>query len=376
VAVGRGGMVGSGPEARGQLRIPVEHVGSGRMDLEVAILYEEKPLGVPALRGSAVLTGPRFPEVQVVETVWEVKFPGGYHLTRSGGNMIEIPASSGHAKRVRYLLGELEKIQKAANESASRRVREDAAREMGRLEQALGDSIAELEATNDAEQARAGGKGPGELEAQWEENDRLLQESKEANQGLRSKREVREKEERDRKQKKEALPRSQREQSFDDAANYQRRAWREGKNQAQKAQQDPEAKTRPEGPRGPRGPSAGALDPASVGLKGAPGLQGIEFSRRTAEHEVASTTPVDAARGLKPLPESAGAGAAPGLEAPPAVKECVLLTASRSGGDAELELTFTRREALPRLGAWVTILLLPAVAYLWQVRRRRRGWGN
>jgi hypothetical protein len=75
---------------------------------------------------------------------------------------------------------------------------------------------------------------------------------------------------------------------------------------------------------------------------------------------------------LKPLPDLSGAGAAPGLEAPPETKGRNTYTFFRSGGDAVLSLSFTRKDAVGRLGALAVLLAIPAV-WFWRRRTTRQG---
>ena len=82
--------------------------------------------------------------------------------------------------------------------------------------------------------------------------------------------------------------------------------WRGGKRaRKQVAEQVP---TAPQG--------AVAMDELSGEAKYS-GMSGIKLAPSKAEIESAGPATVDAAKGLKPLPESLIAAAAPGLEAPP-----------------------------------------------------------
>ncbi len=339
-----------------RLRIPIEHVGAASLDLEVAVQYEERPLSLPSLRGSALLTAPRVLDTQVVETVWNLRFPDGYSVTRSGGNLREVAASVLYAKKAGNLLEQLEKISKSAAESDSKRVREQAAREMTRLEQALGDNLAELTASNRGafEASQASRIGQSEVEGQWAANDAVIQRSQKAQEGLRQAREERQ------KAQQAKAPPTREEQAFLDATGHLKRAWK--------------------GNAAPGGRAApnGAAEPRETPRESFEGLLDVPFAAQIppgatlpAGAEASSPAPIDAAGGLKPLPDPAGAGAAPGLEAPESRTRGIPYTFVNQGGDARLGIAFTRKDALPRAAALAALAVF-AAAFWWA--RRRITW--
>jgi hypothetical protein len=344
------------PGAARRLRIPLEHVGSAALDLEVEIHYEESRLDLPAIRGSARLLPPRVIDTQVVETVWNVEFPDGYWVTLGGGNMREVAASVQHAKKVENLLGQLDKISKAASETDSSRVRARAAQEIRRLEQALGDSSSELVELNrsNLEAQRAEEIGKDDLQEQWAFNDALIERTRRAQAGL--------KEARDQEQKapQQQAVQSKAEQQLQEAANYQKGAWLRNV-QAPGAAEEPQA------------PAAQAGIDLDLLREGKPfrGLQGAPPVPGAPEAEAAAPKAVDGTKGLRPLPDLAGAGASPGLEAPRKETGRAPYTFLRSGGDAELVLSFTRKDVAPR-GVALAALGLAAAAAVWLARRAAR----
>jgi hypothetical protein len=292
-----------------------------------------------------------------VETVWNIEFPDGYWVSLGGGNMREVAASVQHAKKVENLLGQLDKISKAASETDSSRVRARAAQEIRRLEQALGDSSSELTELNrsNLEQSRAGAIGEEDLQRQWAANDRLIERTKRAQAGLREARDAEQ-----RKAPEQQAVQSKAEQQFQDAANYMKGAWLKNVAPAGAGQQA-------EAPAAPDGIDLDLLREGKLfrGLQGAPPAPGAP------EAEAAAPRAIDGAKGLRPLPDLAGAGAAPGLEAPREETGRAPYTFLRSGGDAELVLSFTRKDVAPR-GAAIAALGLAAAAAIWLVRRAAR----
>jgi len=357
---GRAVSVGEEETAQGRrlLRIPLEYVGAAELSLEVSLKYEERAFDLPALRGSRALKAPRVRDTEVVETIWNVRFPDLYTLSLSGGNMREVAASARYASRVRNLLHEYEKIAKAAKESDSRRVRREAERELRRLEQILSDNLAELALRNRSpdEKAQARRVGKENLESQWRRNDALIEKSRKVTRALKEARKAKGKA----KQESEAQP-GRGERAFLDAGNFFRQSWRGGKR----------AKAAPEFRRQSAPGAAQDLE-TLTGTTRFPGLGGVEIEPGKDEIEEARPKPLEPKEGLSPLGETQLRGKAPGLEAPAETKGCITYSFLRSGGAAELTLTFTRRAAPRRAVAFLLLFTLPAVAFLKALRRRRR----
>ena len=355
VAVGQSAVSGTG--AAQKLRVPLEYVGSASLSLEVALQYEEPALALPSLRGSAELAAPRVIDTQVVETVWNLIFPHGYELHRSGGNLREVASSVLYAKRTESLLTQLDKVSKAAQESDSVRVREQATRELARVEQALGDNLAELSANNRSpdEAAQAKQIGRADLEAQWASNDVMIEKARTAQEGLRQSRAEREK-----TQGQKTVP-SKQEQAFLDATNHLRQEWRFNSPVVTAPGTTAPGTTEYVGLS-----LEGLLEPAftrssQAGLGGAP---------PPAQGEADVALPADSP-GLKPLPDLAGAGLVPGLEAPLPRDSGVRFTFVNQGGDARVAFTFTREDLAPRLAVALAAIVLSAVAIALGAWRRK-----
>ena len=365
VAVGTSAAATPGAAAR-TLRIPVEHVGAASLNLEVALHYAERPLDLPSARGSAALTAPKVVGTQVVETVWNLYFPDGYSVSRGGGNMREAVASVQYAKKVGNLLEQLEKITKTASESDSRRVREQAANEMARLEQALGDNLAELEVTNRgaADRIQSGKIAQVDLEEQWGANDIIIRRSQRAQSGLRQAREHQEKQrELEKAQKAPQAPLSKKEQSFLDSTNYLKGSWLDNNLPVRRGGAKIGQHRREE--------RSGEKSLESL-LEQTPynGLEGAQVAGGAPDADLAEPAAVDGSAGLKPLPHWARTGAAPGLETPAKVPTALPYTFVHQGGDARLTVSFTRRDMPPRLGAILALVALVGVV-AWRLRAGR-----
>jgi hypothetical protein len=297
----------------------------------------------------------------VLETLWTIRFPDDYAVTLSGGNLREVPASAPYAKKVRNLLDQLQKISRTAGETDSAKLRERAYGEIARLEQALGDNLAELESTNRGEQemAQKGRLTTETLEEQWEGNGNLIRESKVAQGQLREQL-------KNRGQAQEQAAPSKKEQAFLDTTNYLKRNWRGGKDA-----RPPEGQ-RPEAPPAAAGGAPGVED--LLGEK--PFLNFGAQARVGGEVEVARPEAVDASKGLKPVAEPTATAEAMGFEESPEGKGTISYTFLRSGGGlesrSEISITYTRRDAVPRLAALVLLLAVPG-AFLWLGVARRRG---
>jgi hypothetical protein len=334
------------------LRIPVERVGAAGLSLEVVLQYEERRLDLPALHGSETLRAPKVRETEVIETIWNVHFPEGYWVRMSGGNLREVASSAQYASKLGNLLDQYQRIVQSGEVSESRRVREQRARDLARLERVLGDNLTQLEITNRSatEQAQTDRLGEETLQEQWSRNDALVARSQEALREARKKRE---------EDAKALAPVSKGEQAFIDTGNFLKQGWRGGK-EAQRVVEPTEAAP------------PGALRLEAL-LEDSPfeGLKGLPLSPVPSEVETGTPAPVDGNAGLKPLPDSLIGSTAPGLETMPDAKGTRLYTFLRAKGDAELSLSFTRRDAGGRLAALFLLVAVP-VAALWLRRRSGR----
>jgi hypothetical protein len=174
------------------------------------------------------------------------------------------------------------------------------------------------------------------MREQWAGNDVLIRESKDIQRRLRDDRQAKEK-----SAQAPAAP-GKKEQAFIDAANFLENGW----------QFNVKAAAPGEGPP----PAAGAFSLDAV-LDGAAfrGLNGAVLAPAAGGPEVSMPAAVDAAKGLKEIGESA-AGEVPAAAPPGDVRGCDSYTFLRSGGDGEISISFTRRDAIPRLGAALALL--------------------
>ncbi|MFC1705347.1 hypothetical protein ACFL59_00815 [Planctomycetota bacterium] len=338
------------------LQIPVEHVGRSQLPLEVAITYEEPGTDLPAMRSLAGLSSPRLLKnqaVRIVQTIWSVQVPEGYRVTDAAGRMRPVPQSLKHAEKLQGLLKQQKTVIEAARTSDSKRAKERAGRELARIEQALGDNLAELRGTDRKQElAQQDLIGERDLKRQWTRNKKIVDEAVRAQSALRAELE---------KQKQEAQrpTESRDEEAFNDRANFLRgRAWRGGKRAAARAKSEPRA----------------AEGPAPDGLLEKhpfPGWDQVAAGAVGQEADVASPVPVDASLGLKPLRDVSRLGTSPGLKLSDTREGYVTYAFRRSDGDAELALEFTQHVAFERLAAWA-LLVLGIGGFFW-LRKRAAG---
>ena len=353
---GRGVSVGhnaDGDAATGlALRVPVDETGKTDLPVEVRLYYEEPPLTLPELRGDIELAAPRLLEdqtVQVVKTLWSFQMPGDYAVSEAGGNMRLVPTSLKHAEKVKQLLDRKAKVLSVAKNAESKRERTRAQKDLARLEQSLGDNLAELVGSNRsfAEKSQVAQIGERDLNEVWLRNDDLILNAQGAQQELRQARES---------QLDGDAP-SADEQAFRDRYNFRAgRDWSLGKTARKKSQ-----------PTKQDGRDVDSL------LESAPfsrwrGLtQGVEFGKE-AVHTDASALP---AGGLQPLRDAGRKTSALALDTPTAVTGHVTYTFRHVGRDATVRLTLTKKQTVPRVAA-VGLLAVAAIAGLALSLRRRR----
>jgi hypothetical protein len=75
---------------------------------------------------------------------------------------------------------------------------------------------------------------------------------------------------------------------------------------------------------------------------------------------------------LKPLPEAAGPASAPGVAPPPTPEAGTVFTFVHQGGEARLELAYTRADAYPRLSAAAALVLALGAWLALELRARKR----
>lgn len=345
VSVGRSGEDGN--IAARRVQIPVERAGAD-VAVEVALVYEEPSLSLPAFRERASLIAPRIPnpKVKVGESIWSVQFPDDYDVSERGKRMRQAPPSMKYAKKLEHLMEQKQSLVDASKSSESRRAQQRATRSLARVEQALGDNLAELRGTHDSAMERSQTAQIGE---------RFLREQQAGNVVIMRQAEVAQLELRDQlerdKQRGGQQGLSRDEEAFNDRTNFLKgRSWRGGKKVR-------DADAASEARRGGTGPTPeGLLEHHAY-----KGYSTLAVDAGAAGVEISQPKPISG-EGLRPLPDSARLGATPGLKLTEADDGTVTYTFSRSDGNAELSLVVSQRGSFPRLGAW--LVLLAVVGFL------------
>ncbi|MGE3163853.1 MAG: hypothetical protein AB7O52_03040 [Planctomycetota bacterium] len=346
VAVGR-----KGGTQRGAIQIPVERMIGSDLPLEVAIIYEEPRLALPAYRESTGLAAPQIPREQAVgvhESVWSVQFPNDYAVHETAHRMRPVPPSLRSAEKLRALLDQQEQLLEATQSYTSRRAQEQASQQLARISQALGDNFAELQDRNrsDAEVRQQTRLGAQSLEQQWSANDRLLDDTRKARAKLAE--EIRTNNDR------AAAPSTPDEQSFADRTQFLLgRGWRRGSQHRESATGTDEAVA----------PAFDAIDAALTGQR-YPGLNQIQGVNPPSATERAEPQDIAAKDGLLPLPEAARPTAGNVFEPSRTRPGYTTFTFQRGDADAFLELEFSRPGLGSRIFAGLGLLAFGAVLIL------------
>ena len=343
VAVAKGASTGPSEG----VRIPLENSGRSELPVDIALHYEEPPLDLPGVRGTSLLEAPRIPPAQGVRvqtTMWSVQLPGGYSLTESGGMMRPVLTSEKHAEKLQQLLDEKAKVLDMANNARSRRERERAGRDLARLEQALGDNLAELELT-DKEDAKESTKelfGQQMQQQQQFANRQLIEKAQAEKKSVAAARE----------EQAKTQQQTPDEQFFDDQTRFlEGRKWRGADG---KVPGESQASTR--------------TDYISL-LQAEPfeGWRGRRLPAAPPEADTSSSKPV-VEDGLEPLRDRLGTGSAPAVEMVEGRPGSTTYTFRHNGGEGYLELTLSRQGSFGRLAA-AALLLVAAGAAVWWRRR-------
>jgi hypothetical protein len=139
--------------ASDRVLVPVEPRLETDLALRVSLVYTLPRAELPARVARFAPRAPRlvgFDSAKTLETFWRIHIPEGYDLSAVEGNLEAVIESAHHGTRVRGLVSEIQRLE-AAGESANRRGRERARKNLLQLEQALEDRIAEIDEA---------GKGP------------------------------------------------------------------------------------------------------------------------------------------------------------------------------------------------------------------------
>jgi hypothetical protein len=255
------------------------------------------------------------------------------------------PISLKQAQRLESLIQQQELALDTAKKGTSRRARERAAAELIRLEQALGDNLAELQTNNRRGEMRDQYDKIGEqsLEDQWRRNDHLLEKGRMAQGVLRK--------ELDRQQKAVGVEKSRDEEAFADRVRFlEGRAWRTGSKYSGLSE-DSGAPSVTFG--------AGGLDAEGLFDNNAKDYRGwYGFGSGGSGKSASKLSGRDLGTGLEPLRASRGLSAGPGLTLSTAdAPGYVTLTFRRGDGDADLKLSLTRKRLGLRVGALIGALL-------------------
>lgn len=335
------------------LQIPVEQLGGPELPLEIILTYEEPAIDLPGYRETAQLRGPKIAPgqaVQVVESLWSVQFPEGYDATESAGIMRQAPPSVKNAEKLKNLLEQQEQVLEASRSYKSKHGRKRATQQLARIEQALGDNLAELEGKNRSatERDQMGLIGTGDVEKQWLENDSIIQQTQQAQTRLRSELE-----------RAQSLPdetQSADDKAFQDRANFLRRqAWRRGQ-------------------AAPRREFVGR--PSNVDLEvllekhGYGGLNEIVLTAPESGTQRSQPRPIDGKQGLKPLVDGTRTATSPALRPAGERDGFTTYTFRRGDADAELTLTLSRGGLFGRTLAWLLLILVGA-GFVWLRREFR-----
>lgn len=353
VAVGR--PKGSG--SAGVLHIPVERLIGSTLPLEVSIVYEEPRLDLPAYGESATLVAPEIPTEQAVgvhESIWSVQFPSEYTVEEVGNRMRAVPPSLRAAEKLRALLEQQEELVEATQNYTSRRSQEQAAQQLARISQALGDNLAELQDQNrsHAEVQQQERLGAQNLEMQWLDNDRLLDDTRKARTKLEN--EIRTNSDR------AAAESTPDEQSFADRTQFLfGRGWRRGSQHRDSMDSAQGASV---------GSVFSALDSLLDG-ESYSGVNRVQIQTPATTTQLAEPVGIDPSGGLLPLPDAVRPTAGSVFEPSRTRPGYTTFTFQRSGADATLDLEFSRPGLGFRILAWLSLIIFAAISALrWRER--------
>jgi len=337
----------------GRIRVPVDPAAGAELAREIILTYAEPDLPLRAGAVRAELSGPTIvdSEVRVVQSLWSVRFPEGYGMVETGGRMRQAPPSARYAERLSQLVEQQESIVEATKRLDSRRERRRAAQQLARIEQQLGDSLAELSqlhgSSGEASQRQI--LGEDQLAAQSRQNQQMFARTADARDRIRSA--LAEESER-------AAESSPEDRAFEDRARFlQGGGWRGGRLAAPL--------------EGGALAGSGAPTPAQL-LSPVPYRSWGGLLPLSPIHsvEIASPQSIDGASGLPPLPRTARLRATSSI--PPASPDEGRNTYTFRGA-SDPRLTLRLREEGASLRLWSGLLLLAAVAGAELLRRRGGG---
>ncbi|MBI4616042.1 MAG: hypothetical protein HY720_20670 [Planctomycetes bacterium] len=345
------GEAGTGGGAR--LAIPIEDLDRSNLPVVVTLYYEERGPAPSFLETTRSLSSPRLvgERVKVTKTVWTVEVPEGYWVDEDLEEMRLIPASRKYQERVEDLLDEKTRVENILNTTTNERARDRARRDMARLEQILGDELAELEQSNRSagERELAGKIGQGELDSQWALNDTLIEKGQAEQKRLRDLR--------------GQVP-DQGAASREEAAFLESLRFLEGRDW--------------ETPGAPAEGRPGAGGDKNEELPGRPrpfqGWAGRGWPALPALEERSASLAHERTRAPDSGPSGPGPLDLPGIEAFEPHPGRTTYTFQSLGSEANLEIALTRQQTSVEIGSWGVILLALAAAGWVGHRRRRTGW--
>ncbi len=355
------------------LQVPLKHVGLGDLDLEVGIVYAHtRKANLPELKGDLDLQAPKvlgqapagggLKEVTVRRTLWRIELPDGFEASLDDGNMQEVVSSIQYASKVESNIQDIERLTRiltidegpggsdSAKGKLNLRQRRQASLSLKRLQQTLSDNVMDLEESNSSSTAdgirqQLGGEV---INRQQAESEQALSRGRQAQKLL---------EKAIQDTGKQKIPfRGQQEQAFQDSYNFKGNDWK--KNVAPLQQKDSE------GPGLPYAPHI--YDRLHKTL-----FAGFRFTAapmKESEVENAQGAAVTAS-GLAPLPPTRINQVNPALESPPAPPGATSLTFRRSGGEARLTLSLSRKGHLLRFISPV-VLFLAIALFAWKLGRK------
>ena len=355
------------------LQVPLKHVGLGDLNLEVGIVYAHtRKADLPTLKGDLDLQAPRvlgqapagstLKEVTVRRTLWRIELPDGFEASLDDGNMQEVVSSIQYASKVESNIQDIERLTRiltleggpgesdSARGKLNLRQRRQASLSLKRLQQALSDNVMDLEESKSS--AAADGirqqLGGAAITSQQAESEQALNRGRQAQKLL-------EKAIRDTSQQK-VPARGQQEQAFRDNYNFKGNDWI--RNVSPLQQRDSKSPGTPSAPH--------IYDRLHKTL-----FAGFRFTSapmKESEVEKAQGMAV-AASGLAPLPPTRINQVNPALESPPAPPGATSLTFRRSGGEARLTLSLSRKGHLLRFIS-PAVLFLAIALFAWRLGRK------
>ena len=342
-------------QAQGEvLLVPIQRVGITDLALEVAVVYEDARIELPAGLRTLAPRAPKVLGTDVVETFWQLYVPEDYQVTRSGGNVSDVANTVLLAGKLKGNVKDVERLLSVVDAADSdQRSKRQALRSLSRLQQDLSDNWAEMERSGpspSAEEARR--IGQADLQEQVMGNMMHQQKASQVHEQLKGRG----------KQIEEAIAGKgvgTEQQNFRDAVGFMGNKWRAGQKYA-----EPSAQAAP--------PAKGEVPLAALlNLRRFSGFKPGEVPALPGLAPECRDQPLAAETGLKGDSAGALAGEISAAEWQLPV-EGNLYTFRRVEGHPELALTLRSSAA-----SWLTasrillVLLLAVGVYIFRRRAKR-----